>query len=158
MELVLNLDDRPCRARADACQIEQVILNLVVNARDSTPPGGRIIVSTHSEPRPFSELAALVEPPPASAHGPFVSLAVTDTGSGIAHHVLPHIFEPFFTTKGFGKGTGLGLSIVHGIVHRHGGAIGITSEPGKGAAFSIHLRACAPERDNPPQESARPQA
>jgi PAS domain S-box-containing protein len=142
-ELVVRPDARPCHARADVHQIEQVLLNLAVNARDAMPEGGRIVIRTLAAPRPLCELPHLIEVRPDAAHGPYVALSVEDEGTGIPPALLPHIFEPFFSTKEFGRGTGLGLAIVHGIVLQHGGLIGIASEQGKGTAFHIYLPAGA---------------
>ena len=115
----LRLDERPCRTRADATQIEQVLLNLAVNARDAMPHGGHLTIATSAEPRPLADMQGLMAPPESAGTGPYVTLTVQDTGTGIEPDVLEHIFEPFFTTKAFGHGTGLGLATVHGIVHQH---------------------------------------
>jgi PAS domain S-box-containing protein len=120
---------------ADAGMLEQVLMNLAVNARDAMPEGGRLTISTleesiNEESQPLS---------PEAAPGDYVCLVVTDTGTGIAPEILPHIFEPFFTTKALGKGTGLGLPTVYGIVRQHHGWIHLHSELGKGTTFRIHL-------------------
>ncbi len=120
----------------DAGQIEQVVLNLAVNARDAMPSGGRITVATRS--RGLSEEAAASHDQPWRA-GRFVCLSVRDTGTGIPPEVMPRIFEPFFTTKEAGKGTGLGLSTVYGIVQQHNGWVEVVSEPGRGAEFIVWL-------------------
>jgi two-component system sensor histidine kinase EvgS len=118
--------------RADDAQMQQVILNLALNARDAMPEGGRITIST--------ENVALLE---AIGHelpvGDYVRLIVHDTGHGMDSSTMDHLFEPFFTTKGLGKGTGLGLSIVYGIVKKWGGDIRVESEVGVGTTFTIHL-------------------
>lgn len=121
--------------RADLNQFEQVIVNLVVNARDAMPEGGRIKVSTRN--MTAAESAQVVEPGFAPAD--YVVVEVTDTGHGIPPEVKAKIFEPFFTTKEVGKGTGLGLSMVYGIVKQTGGYIACDSEPGQGATFRIFL-------------------
>jgi nitrogen fixation negative regulator NifL len=114
--------------QADAGMVEQIILNLAVNARDAMPDGGRLTIRT------------LVESPQAGATAPtHVCLAIADTGTGIAPEILPRIFEPFFTTKEVGKGTGLGLATVYGIVQQHHGEISVQSEPGKGTAFKVYF-------------------
>jgi PAS domain S-box-containing protein len=116
-------------------QLQQVVLNLAVNARDAMPTGGRLGIEAHSVV--MSEI-------PAEAHGQaepgrFVRLTISDTGAGIPPHVLSHIFEPFFTTKDVGRGSGLGLSVVYGIVKAHGGWIEVESELEHGTRFHIHL-------------------
>ena len=134
IELLTDLDPRLGRIRADAGQIEQVVMNLVVNARDAMPKGGRLTISTR-------QLAVHPDPqasPPSWPAGE-IALGVTDTGTGIEASVLPHLFEPFFTTKEEGKGTGLGLATVYGIVRQSGGRVEAHSGPGKGATFVVYL-------------------
>ena len=123
------------RVRADTGMMEQVIMNLVVNARDAMPKGGELSLQTS-----VADLdAAGAAQSPSARAGRYVVLQVSDTGTGIAPEHLPHIFEPFFTTKGVGHGTGLGLATVYGIVQQHQGWITIESQPGDGARFSIFL-------------------
>ena len=134
-------DERSC-VMADAAQIQQVIMNLALNARDAMPEGGRITVSI--------ENVALLE---AIGHelpvGEYVRLTVRDTGHGMEAGTMDHLFEPFFTTKGIGKGTGLGLSIVYGIVKQCEGYIKVESKIGAGSTFTIHLpRVFEPTDDN----------
>jgi len=133
VELVLSLDPEDGAIMADPGQIEQVILNLAVNARDAMPNGGKLLIETSSmfADEEFSQAHFSVSP------GPYVALTVSDTGSGMQPEVKAHIFEPFFTTKAPGKGTGLGLSTVWGIVKQSGGAIWVESEPGKGTSFKL---------------------
>jgi len=135
----IDLDVRHGRdlwfVKADLNQFEQVIVNLVVNARDAMPEGGRIKVSTSNVTA--AECADVAEPGFAPAD--YVVVEVTDTGHGIPADVKAKIFEPFFTTKEVGKGTGLGLSMVYGIVKQTGGYIACDSEPGLGATFRIYL-------------------
>lgn len=120
---------------ADAGYIEQVIMNLVVNARDAMPGGGKISIGTKN---------AIVDEVYSRAHpnsrpGEFVCLSVKDDGIGMDDQLIAHIFEPFYSTKKTGKGTGLGLSVVHGIISQHGGWIDVDSSPGKGSIFRIYL-------------------
>jgi two-component system, cell cycle sensor histidine kinase and response regulator CckA len=117
---------------SDPGQLEQVILNLAINARDAMPQGGRLTLATGDRAISGGEDAAL----PA---GDYVTLTITDTGAGIPDDVLPHIFEPFFTTKPVGQGTGLGLSMAEGIVQQSRGAIRVASRVGEGTTFTIHL-------------------
>jgi CheY-like chemotaxis protein len=117
------------KTRADPTQIQQVLMNLAVNARDAMPNGGRLCIETFNTTMDSGSLAAV----------DYVMLAVSDTGTGIDPAVLPRIFEPFFTTKEHGKGTGLGLSMVYGIVQQSGGQVFVYSEPGRGATFKVYL-------------------
>jgi signal transduction histidine kinase/ligand-binding sensor domain-containing protein/CheY-like chemotaxis protein len=133
MRTLLDVDLE--NVNADPSQMEQVIINFCVNARDAMPHGGRITIETKNVH--IDEFAA-------SQHssikpGRYVRLAVSDTGSGIEKEILPHIFEPFFTTKGPAKGTGLGLATVYGIVKQSGGDILVYSEPGQGSTFFVYL-------------------
>ena len=123
--------------RADAGQLEQVVMNLSVNARDAMPEGGTLVIRTGSEELDAPELPLTLRERP----GWYVRLSVSDTGSGMSPDVLGRLFEPFFTTKEQGKGTGLGLSTVYGIVRQTGGDITVESEVGKGSTFSILLPA-----------------
>jgi CheY-like chemotaxis protein len=120
--------------KADAGQLEQVILNLAVNARDAMAEGGKLSIRTVSVDVPkSSRFNADVRP------GSYVKLVVADTGKGMDAEMMVHLFEPFFTSKATGKGTGLGLSTVYGIVKQSGGEIVVESRPGQGATFSIYL-------------------
>jgi PAS domain S-box-containing protein len=120
------------QADADRNQVELVLLNLAINARDAMPEGGTLTLETFNETLPERRADGL-------AHGDYAVIAVSDTGSGMAPHVLAHVLEPFFTTKQPGKGTGLGLSMVYGAVSELGGGITISSELGKGTRVSIYL-------------------
>lgn len=117
--------------RADPGQIEQVILNLALNARDAMPEGGKLTLETREVAVPVDHRRETVSD--------LVALVVSDTGTGISEDVLPHIFEPFFTTKELGQGTGLGLAMVEGIVHQSGGSTHVESTLGAGTTFTIHL-------------------
>ncbi|RME50403.1 MAG: GAF domain-containing protein, partial [Caldilineae bacterium] len=125
---------------ADPAQLQQVLTNLAVNARDAMPGGGTL----HFRLAPLTLRPADVPPLPEMPPGHWLALAITDSGEGISPEVLPRIFEPFFTTKDVGQGTGLGLSQVYGIVKQHDGYITVASQPGEGTTFTLYLPA-APE-------------
>jgi len=129
----------------DASQLEQVILNLAVNARDAMPTGGRLTITTS---RASGTSVSLLGIP---ATGPFICLTVSDTGEGMNEHTLSHLFEPFFTTKR--DGTGLGLSTVDSIVRQSGGCLKVSSVPGKGSSFNVYLPATTKAQD--PEESSK---
>jgi len=140
IELVTRLGTQLHIVYLDPGQLEQVLLNLAVNARDAMPRGGRITIETQNIELDVSFVRSRANLQP----GPFVLLSFSDTGCGMTADVRAHLFEPFFTTKGPGKGTGLGLATVYGIVDQAGGHIEVDSEPGQGAAFRIYLPRMVP--------------
>jgi CheY-like chemotaxis protein len=135
IELTLELDPTLDLVMADPGQIEQVIVNFAVNARDAMPSGGRLTIAT----RNVMLNAAFVDAHPAASAGPHVLFEVRDSGAGMDVATLQRAFEPFFTTKAPGKGCGLGLSTVYGIVKQHEGYTAVESEPGHGATFRVYL-------------------
>lgn len=150
IELRLELDEAVRPARADTVQIQQIMMNLVVNARDAMPEGGTITVATAcvtvDKPEP-GQLSRYPNP------GEYTAISVSDTGTGMSPGVLEHVFDPFFTTKAAGEGTGLGLATVYGIVKQHGGYIWPESVPGKGSCFQVYL----PVVDKEPEAHEMPQ-
>jgi len=147
VEIKANLAPDAALIRADPTQVEQVLMNLCINARDAMPDGGSLVIDT-SNLRLDAQFCALQ---PLARPGDYVMLSVSDTGTGMDAATLDRIFEPFFTTKELGKGTGLGLATVYGIVRQHGGFLHVQSEPGVGSMFRAYFpvsteSVSAPER------------
>jgi len=135
IELETDLEPMLATVLADPNQLEQVVVNLVLNARDAMAAGGRLTIETANVERELPEIGSHGAIPP----GRYVALTVRDTGSGMAPDVEEKIFEPFFTTKEQGQGTGLGLATVYGIVRQSGGRISVRSIPGEGSSFDVFL-------------------
>ena len=153
VEVVAHLSRDLAEVISDAGQMHQVLMNLVANARDAMPGGGRLTIETTNFEVDYEFAAHHSEIEP----GPHVLLVVADTGVGMSSGVKRHIFEPFYTTKGVGRGTGLGLSTVYGIVRQSGGCVWVESEPGRGAVFKIALpqaRSRATPRDEQKSQAA----
>ncbi|MBI5641788.1 MAG: response regulator, partial [Nitrospirae bacterium] len=144
IELILALDERDLRVMADSNQIEQVVMNLVSNAKDAMPDGGTLTIHTGARElgRDFFAMYGSGEP------GTYAVVSVKDTGTGMDAVTREKIFEPFFTTKGVGKGTGLGLSMVYGVIQKHNGFIDVQSVPGGGSTFSFYLPLVSGERED----------
>jgi len=152
VELVVAPVARLGMVKADPAQIEQVLMNLLVNARDATPRGGTITLATSNIDLPGSQNLGIHED---VVPGSYVVISVSDTGTGMDAETLSHLFEPFFTTKERERGTGLGLAIVYGIVKQSGGYISVQSEPGRGSIFTVYLPRTE-EKAEAPTEAALP--
>jgi signal transduction histidine kinase/CheY-like chemotaxis protein len=153
IELDIELASRLDNVKADSGQIEQVVMNLAVNARDAMPAGGRLRIATRNGACAVGANELLRMQP-----GPCVILCVSDNGAGMDAETQARVFEPFFTTKESGKGTGLGLSTVYGIVQQCGGAITVGSQPGHGATFTVYLPVTAESARPEPPPSAAPRS
>jgi signal transduction histidine kinase/CheY-like chemotaxis protein len=134
IDIALNIEAKHGWIRVDPTQLEQVIVNLAVNAHDAMPTGGTVTIAVHDIESPDPD-----RPDPDLSAGPFVRISVSDTGTGMDEATRARIFDPFYTTKGPGKGTGLGLSTVFGIVAQSGGQIGVETTPGEGSTFHVDL-------------------
>ncbi|HEX7124878.1 MAG TPA: response regulator [Thermodesulfobacteriota bacterium] len=148
----IRTSDRVESAYVDPVQVEQVLMNLCVNARDAMPGGGRLVVESGSArlDADFCRVNAWARP------GAYTFIRVTDTGIGMDEATMQSIFDPFFTTKGPGQGTGLGLATVYGIVKQHDGLIQVESEPGKGASFTVYFPVVEAKAERTPQRAAPP--
>ena len=150
VEVCVQLQAEAATICADPHQLEQVLMNLAVNARDAMPDGGKLSIETGA----VEWNDSYAQPHPGARAGRYVMLAVSDTGVGMNEETRRHIFEPFFTTKEVGKGTGLGLSTVHGIVEQSGGCIDVHSEPGHGTTFQVYL----PRTEDAAADAGMPEA
>jgi PAS domain S-box-containing protein len=149
IELTTTFETNLWNIIADESQIEQILVNLVINACDAMPNGGKL----HIETKNFSTTPEFIATHPAARDGAYIALIVTDTGIGIDKKIQNRIFDPFFTTRETGKGTGLGLSTVYGIVQQSGGFIDMSSKLGQGTTFSIYLPATTKDRKSAEQSS-----
>jgi CheY-like chemotaxis protein len=152
IRLVIKLESESCVVKADPTRIQQVLMNLAVNARDAMPEGGELRIELSC-----ITLAPSAEPPVEEmTAGKWVRITITDTGTGIPPDAFPHIYEPFFTTKPPGEGTGLGLSQVYGIVKQHGGHITVKTEVGTGTTFQVYLPAFETEEAESYEQESMP--
>ena len=145
IELTVKRSEGPCLIKADPGQIQQLVLNLVANAGDAMPDGGRITI----EVRDAQPDEVHLQQHPTLKPGRYALLVISDSGAGMSAETVAHIFEPFFTTKESGKGTGLGLATVYGIAKRNGGDVWVYSEPGSGTIFKVFLPLCAESVQKP---------
>ena len=152
IEIETRFDDALPVIEADAGQIQQVLMNLLVNAADAMPHGGTLIIESGTELLPEES----IKTHPGATAGAYAVISVTDTGTGIDKETMERIFEPFFTTKEEGKGTGLGLSMIYGVVKNHGGSVTVYSEMGEGSAFRVYLPAGGEAASHPEAEVDTP--
>ena len=154
IEIKIVLAPDPLRILADASHIEQVILNLALNARDAMPKGGTLTIELAAVDLDKEHVRKHID----AKTGPHAMISVTDTGEGMSREVLSHLFEPFFTTKPVGKGAGLGLATAYGIMKQTGGHITVDSAPGKGSTFRLYLPALIKDPTTPPKQDDTPRA
>jgi CheY-like chemotaxis protein len=154
IELTFTGSASPLWVNADSGMVDQVLMNLCINARDAMPNGGKLILGT----RLLEVTPELAASNPEARPGRFACLSVSDTGCGIEPSVLKRVFEPFFTTKDVGKGTGLGLATVYGIVKQHNGWLDVESAPGQGSCFKVYFPALSQAQGstNPMRKSDAP--
>jgi CheY-like chemotaxis protein len=152
VEVCVKLQPEATTIRADPHQLDQVLMNLAVNSRDAMPRGGKFGIETGFVEWGASEMQSR----PGAQPGPYVMLAVSDSGVGMSEATRGHLFEPFFTTKEVGKGTGLGLSTIHGIVEQSGGYVEAESELGRGTTFKIYLPRVVGGEADPGEPEAAP--
>jgi len=138
ISIVTDLEEGLWTFHADRTQMEQILFNLVVNARDAMPDGGKVYIETKN----VADLESICHTCGEIMKGPYVLLQISDEGLGIEHEILSRIFDPFFTTKEMGHGTGIGLSTIMGIMHQHGGHVNVYSEVGMGSVFKVYLPVC----------------
>jgi len=150
--IIFSLDARRPDINVDAGQVEQVLMNLIINARDAMTAGGSVLVQTRNQ-RVTGSFATVTGVIP---EGEYVALSVRDSGYGIAPEIVPQIFDPFFTTKEKGKGTGLGLATVYGIVKQSGGYITVHSEPGRETTFTLYFPLHEPAGSEEPARKEEP--
>jgi PAS domain S-box-containing protein len=147
--VTLSLGRRPLRVKVDPTHLEQVLMNLVINARDAMEGGGRLSIDCRLSPATDAPVSSHLNLP----LGPYVAIAVSDTGSGMDGEAQAHVFEPFYTTKPVGRGTGLGLATVFGIMKQSGGSVHVESTPGRGSVFTVFFPS-SPEAPSEPSEES----
>jgi CheY-like chemotaxis protein len=152
IEITSHLHDKSLFIEGDINQIQQVIMNICVNARDAMPDGGQLTIDTGIRGITNEYSQAHLE----AKEGDYVNLRISDTGTGIDENILGRVFDPFFTTKGPGEGTGLGLSVVYGVVKNHGGYIDTRSTIGKGTTFDIFFPIAKKSKTDEPEEATEP--
>jgi two-component system cell cycle sensor histidine kinase/response regulator CckA len=153
IQVALSLGQRPLRVKVDPTHLEQVLMNLAINARDAMKTGGRLSIDCWFLPVADAPSSSCLKLP----LGRYVAIAVSDTGSGMDSETQAHVFEPFFTTKPAGQGTGLGLATVFGIMKQSGGSVHVESAPGRGSVFTVFFPSSHEAPSEPSEESEREQ-